>query len=94
MRAVAAATRDRSLQAFDAALAAHGPQLGADPVVAAHLAALYDALLEGNLARLIEPFSRVEITHLAQLIALPLPTVLAKLSQVGTSLPVSPCSGR
>ncbi len=82
MIAVAKAYKERSLQGFQDALAAHREQLVEDPIVHAHLSELYDTLLEGNLARLIEPFSCVEIAHLASLIKLPQDLVLAKLSQV------------
>ena len=82
MVAVAKAYKDRSLQGFQDALALHKEQLVDDPIVDAHLSELYDTLLEGNLARLIEPFSCVEISHLAQLIKLPQALVLSKLSQV------------
>ena len=85
IKTVAKAYQERSLQAFQAALAAHKAQLQDDPIVHSHLAALYDTLLEQNLCRLIEPFSRVEIGHVAELIKLPLETVLAKLSQVGAA---------
>lgn len=91
IRTIAKAYQQRSLQDFDAALVAWKAQLVDDPVVHSHLASLYDTLLEQNLCRLIEPFSRVEIAHLAKLIQLPFDTVLTKLSQV--CIPISPdCS--
>eukprot|EP01048_Picozoa_sp_COSAG05_P003134 COSAG05_NODE_140_length_16665_cov_48.470059_5_plen_86_part_00 len=50
----------------------HGrSQLGDDPIIEAHLSDLYDTLLQQNLCRLLEPFSRVEISHIARLIDLP-----------------------
>lgn len=70
------------LQGFQEALKEHEEQLVKDPVVHTHLSALYDTLLEQNLIRLIEPFSCVQIQHLAELISLPLDTVLNKLAQV------------
>ena len=92
MIAVAKAYQERSLQGFQDALAAYGAQLVEDPIVHAHLSQLYDTLLEGNLARLIEPFSCVEISHLAELIKLPQDLVLNKLSQVGAHAPRKPIS--
>lgn len=82
MKAVAAAHADRSLAAFEKALADFGPQLQADGVLKAHLSALMDTMLEQNLLRIIEPYSRVEIAHVASMIGLPLASVEAKLSQM------------
>lgn len=82
MKAVSKAHEDRSLQEFQTTLTSYEGQLVADPVVHNHLSSLYDTLLEQNLCRLIEPFSRVEIAHVAELIKLPIATVEAKLSQM------------
>jgi len=82
MVAVARAHQARSLGALQAALETYNAELAGDPVVHSHLSSLRDALLEGNLARLIEPYSRVEIAHLATLIGLPRPDVEQKLSQM------------
>lgn len=82
MRAVADAHSKRSLKLFEIALQKFKTQLDEDPIVHRHLSSLYDTLLEQNLCRLIEPFSRVEITHIAELIELPSNHVEKKLSQM------------
>ncbi|CAL5336812.1 unnamed protein product [Camellia sinensis] len=78
MKAVAHAHAQRSLKLFETALRNFKAQLEEDPIVHRHLSSLYDTLLEHNLCRLIEPFSRVEIAHIGELIE----HVEKKLSQM------------
>ncbi|KAI3970885.1 hypothetical protein MKX01_024532 [Papaver californicum] len=82
MKAVADAHSKRSLKSFEAALRDYKAQLEEDPIVHRHLSSLYDTLLEQNLCKLIEPFSKVEIAHIADLIELPVSHVEKKLSQM------------
>lgn len=42
-----------------------------DPIVKSHFQSLYDGMLEKNLSRIIEPYSRVEMSHVAKCIQLP-----------------------
>ncbi|KAG0137879.1 putative 26S proteasome non-ATPase regulatory subunit 11 [Tuber indicum] len=82
MKAVARAHSNRSLAEFEKALETFKEELGSDPFIRSHFTALYDTLLEQNLVRVIEPFSRVEIEHVAKLVGLGTPHVEAKLSQM------------
>lgn len=82
MKAVAKAHSDRSLETFEGTLKKYKTQLSDDPIVHAHLNVLYDTLKEQNLLRIIEPFSRVEISHVAKLINLDMDDVESKLSQM------------
>lgn len=61
MRAVAEASHRRSLADFQKAVKQYRQQLEDDVIVRAHLGSLYDAMLEQNLCRLVEPYSRVQV---------------------------------
>lgn len=80
MRAAALAARDRSLAAFRLAVEAHKEELEGDTVVAQHLQALYSRMLEHNLCRVLEAYSRVQLSHLAAKVGLPREDVERKLS--------------
>ena len=82
MKAIAAASHNRSLLEFKNTLNKFDNELTKDPIIQRHFNKLYDNLLEQNLCRIIEPFSRVEVTHISKLINLPLETVERKLSQM------------
>jgi len=82
MRAIATAHTHRSLEEYEQALHAYRAQLGADVFVRSHLRKLYDAMLEQNLVKVIEPFSRVEIAHVAKMVGLDVQAVERKLSQM------------
>ena len=58
------------------------PELKDDPLIHNHLSELYDTMLQQNLCRIIEPFSCVEISHVADLINLDKALIEKKLSQM------------
>lgn len=47
-----------------------------------HLKQLYDTFLEKNLLKVLEPYSRVEIAHVAELMELGAESTLQRLSQM------------
>ncbi|KAI9296870.1 PCI-domain-containing protein, partial [Neoconidiobolus thromboides FSU 785] len=82
MKRVSDAYRNRSLKEFEEASNEYKNELKGDPIIHSHLHALYDTLLEQNLVRVIEPYSKVEIEHVAKLVRLTTDEVEAKLSQM------------
>lgn len=82
MKAVARAHSNRSLEEYEKALSDYRYELGGDVFIRNHLRRLYDAMLEQNLIKVIEPFSRVEIDHIAKMVGLDTQQVERKLSQM------------
>jgi len=82
MKAVALAAKQRSLADFQKAVGDFKKQLEDDKVVSNHLDTLYSNMLEQNLCRIIEPYSKVQVDYVANKIELPKPEVEKKLSQM------------
>lgn len=82
MKAVANASDKRSLASFQEALKNYQHELKDDKIVRAHLGTLYDTMMEQNLCRIIEPYSRVQVGYISEEINLPIHQVEKKLSQM------------
>jgi len=82
MAAIASAASQRSLSLYEDVVKTYAAQLQHDILIKHHLDFLHEQLLESNLIRIIEPFSCVEIDHVAELMEMPLPVVEKKLSQM------------
>jgi 26S proteasome regulatory subunit N6 len=82
MSAIANAASRRSLKEFESVTTMYPQELQEDLLIRHHLHILQEQLLESNLIRIIEPYSCVEISHVANLMEMPLLTVEKKLSQM------------
>ncbi|EPB79828.1 PCI domain protein [Ancylostoma ceylanicum] len=82
MRAIAAAAKKRSLADFNTAFGAYPQELQMDPVVRKHFNSLSERMLEKDLCRIIEPYSYVQIDHIASSIGIDREKVEKKLSQM------------
>jgi 26S proteasome regulatory subunit N6 len=82
MQAVARATESRNLKQLEQVLRQYPDQLAADLLIQHHLDLLQEQLLESNLLRIIQPYSCVEIVHVAECIELDVAVTERKLSQM------------
>ena len=72
MSAIASAASRRSLKEFESVTTTYPNELQEDLLIRHHLHILQEQLLESNLIRIIEPYSCVEIAHVANLMEMPL----------------------
>lgn len=82
MSAIAKAASKRSLDDYQKVLEQYPGELQQDLLIKHHLHILKEQLLESNLIRIMEPYSCVELAHVAALMEMPLPVVEKKLSQM------------
>lgn len=79
---VSKAHKERSLKKFETLMDTYKVELKEEKIVNWHLNDLNETLLEQNLLRILEPFSRVELSHVAELMELPAERTLQKLSEM------------
>lgn len=82
MAAITRASKSRSLGDFKASVAQYADRLKTDALISHHLDVLYEKMFEANLLKIIQPYSTVEIAHVAKLINLKIEIVEKKLSQM------------
>jgi 26S proteasome regulatory subunit N6 len=82
MEAVAKAATNKSLEAFQAAVSKYADHFKSDHLISHNLERLFGKMLEGNLLKIILPYSVVEIAYVATSINLPIEQVERKLSQM------------
>lgn len=66
MREITNAHTEKSLRNFQLSLQKFEIELKSDLIIKHHIKSLYENLLEQNLFRVIEPYSRVQIDHIAE----------------------------
>lgn len=82
MKAIATAAKKRSLADFNQTFGSYPQELQMDPVVKKHFNSLSERMLEKDLCRLIEPYSYVQIQHIAAEINIDFTKVEKKLAQM------------
>lgn len=70
MRKMARAHNDKSLREFQIILEENKELIEKDEIIYSHVQNLYENLLQQNLMKIVEPYSRVEIEYIAELVNL------------------------
>merc|ERR1712154_171100 len=82
LKAISLAAKERSLADFQTTLKRYRRELEEDAIVQKHLGKLHQTMLEQNLCKIIEPYSKIQVKYVAEKIKLPESQVEKKLSQM------------
>ena len=82
LSAIAKAQKTRSIEVFEKVVVKYHEEISRDAFILKHITDLNERLVEQNLIRIVEPYSRVEIDHVAKLLKLTPDRVQSKLSDM------------
>ncbi|EGR32426.1 pci domain protein, partial [Ichthyophthirius multifiliis] len=82
MKQITLAYQANSLQQFSKLITEYSKQITGDAIIKNQLNQLHDQLLEQNLFRVIEPYTRVQISHISEQIKLNQELIQSKLSEL------------
>ena len=78
MKRIAAAHKKKSLIDFQQVLNENKAQIEEDKIIAGHVSNLYENLKEQNLMKIVEPYSRIEISYISEIVGLDVATLQKK----------------
>lgn len=82
MREITQAHKHKSLREFNDALQKFHNEIQGDSILRLHIKSLYESLIEQNLFKIVEPYSKVQISFISKQIGLAEGDVQAKLSEM------------
>ena len=82
LKQVASAHKKKNLVEFQKIIETNQKLIEKDEIVQSHVQDLYENLLELNLLKVIKPYSKVQLFHIAQSVNLSVAIVQAKLSEM------------
>jgi len=82
LKSVSSAYHEKQLLTYKNHVQQYKDVFEADKIMVHHLKKLYDKLMEQNLCRVVQPYSKVHVNKVAELIELPESDVEKKLSQM------------
>lgn len=82
LKQVASANKKKNLVEFQKIIDNNQSVISQDDIIQSHVKDLYENLLELNLLKVIKPYNKVQLTHVADHVNIPVNKIQAKLSEM------------